>query len=185
MKGPAKNIKCINKLTWVVPVTTPIHCFKHMLCPSHFRNTLPGDPVANVEGAMATVIAQLKVPPVTAVARKITGQPSAGPGGIAHHDVHPPGKGHKRDRGDPVRSSTRRMEEEVPTGLATRKATPKKPFKPKTHKQFTLKVKVTEPQPSAPSLSPKVISADGKGETVDTGKASWPFKTSTPSQRCR
>ena len=123
MKGPAKNIKCINKLTRVVPVTTLIHCFKHMLCPSHFRNTLPGDPVANAEGAMATVIAQLKVPPVTAVARKITGQPSVGPGGIAHHG-HPPGKGHKRGRGDTA-ASTRRMEEEAITGLATRRPLPK------------------------------------------------------------
>ena len=117
MRGPAKNIKCINKLTRVVPVTTPIHCFKHMLCPSHFRNTLPGDPVANAEGAMATVIAQLKVLPVTVVARKITGQPSAGPGGTVHHG-HPPGRDHKRGRGGPV-TSTRRMEEEAATGLAT------------------------------------------------------------------
>ena len=168
MRGLAKNIKCINKLTRVVPVTTLIHCFKHMLCPSHFRNTLPGDPVANAERAMATVIAQLKGLPVTAVARRITGQPSAGPGGTVHQDAHPPGKGHKRGRGGTVTSSTRRMEVEAATGPGSKKATPKRPFKPKTHKQFALKV--TEPQLSTPSLPPKVIGVDGKEETVEQVK---------------
>ena len=50
------------------------------------------------------------------------------------------------------------------------KATPERPFKPKTHKQFALKVKVTEPQPPTPSLPPKVIGTDGKEETVEQVK---------------
>ena len=50
----------------------------------------------------------------------------------------------------------------------SKKATPKRPFKPKTHKQFALKV--TEPQLSTPSLPPKVIGVDGKEETVEQVK---------------
>ena len=42
--------------------------------------------------------------------------------------------------------------------------TPKKPFKPKTHKAFTLKV--TEPQLSTPTYPPKVIGMVSNKETV-------------------
>ena len=112
MRGPAKNIKCTNKLAQVVPVTTLIHCFKQMLWPSHFRDTLPKDLVANAEGAMAMEIAQHRVLPATPVARRTTGPPSAEWGGTVQQDVHHPWEGHSnRGKGDQVASSSRKAKE--------------------------------------------------------------------------
>ena len=115
MKGPARNIKCINKLTPGQPVAIPIHCFIQMLCPSHFRNALPRDPVANAAEFMATEIAQQLEQLVTSVARRTTGQPYAEAlgGGTVRQDVPLPRAGHSnKGKGDQAASSSTRKAKE-------------------------------------------------------------------------
>ena len=116
MKGPARNIKCINKLTPGQPVTMLIHCFIQMLCPSHFRNALPRDPVANAAEFMAMETARQQGQPATPVARRTTGQPYAEAlgGGTVRQDVPLPRVGHsnKGKEDQAASSSTRKAKED-------------------------------------------------------------------------
>ena len=83
--------------------------------------------MANVEGAMAMEIAQPRVRPVTAVARRTTGQLSADHEGVAQQGVHPPVKGHNKGRGDTAASITSKAKEDQGTSspMARRRALPR------------------------------------------------------------
>ena len=61
--------------------------------------------------------------------------------------------------------------------------TPKTPFKPKTHKAFSLKV--TEPQLASPTHPPKVSGAVSKEEQVEQVKPAGISRPALPPQRCR
>ena len=110
MRELAKSTRSTSKLTqWHPPVTTPILCYKQVLCHSLFRKALPRGPVANVDAhtIMVTVL-PMGLHAVT-VARRTTGLSNVEPlgGGTVHLVTHPPWEGHRsRDNKDSMASSS-------------------------------------------------------------------------------
>ena len=108
MKGPAKSTRYTSKLTqWHPPVTTPILCYKQVLCQNLFRKTLPREPVANVDTLTTTGNAQCMGLYAAAVARRTTGLSNVEALGLGsvHLVTHPPWEGHNRDNEDSAASS--------------------------------------------------------------------------------
>ena len=98
---------------------------------------------------------------------------SPSPGRPQQRQRRPSGKQFKKGKGGPGNKQH----------YGKKTGTPKTPYKPKTHKAYSLKV--TEPQLATLAHPPKVSGVVSMEETVKQVKPAGLSKTSTPSQRCR
>ena len=139
-------------------VTTPILCYKQVLCQSLFRKALLRGPVANADAHTIMVNALPMGLHAAAVARRTTGLSNVEilGGGSVHLVAHPPWEGHRsRDNEDSMASSsTKAGDEEEEEGTST----PNKPGAGwgcggKPHKIAALTVTEFLPGPAHP---PKV-----------------------------
>ena len=102
----------------MAPRTTPILCYKQVLCQSLFRKALPRRPVASVDIHTTTGNTLPVGLHAAAVTRRTTGLSNVeAPGeGTVHQVTHPPWEVHNRDKEDTVASSSTKAgdkEEEV------------------------------------------------------------------------
>ena len=109
MRDLTKSTRYTSKLTqWHPPeVTTPILCYKQVLCQSLFRKALPRRPVASVD--IHTMNALPMALHAVSVTRRITwlSNVEALGGGTAHQNVHPPWEDHRnRSKEDPLATSS-------------------------------------------------------------------------------